>query len=245
MNPSPPVTTHRRPVNGVDRHGIQSAVSVLSARFTPRDPRRRSPRPAPRRRPTATSRAPTRCRHTAPRRPARPGRPVRRSRGTRSARGRHAPGKAAGELVLDRLERPRVVDVVEHVEVAGAQRPRAHVGVGRRWAVHEATADPAPACGFPVDGVEVVVEHQRTPAATIDDTPTRPTASTSAPCSPVMIVRRSAQRGPMPLQNVVSSTGSWYQGGRTISRSVERTTQTPLPSESPASSASSVATSCR
>src|SRR5215218_7658206 len=72
----------------------------------------------------------------------------------------------------------------------------------------------------------------------------RAAASTNPPRSPVTRVRRSAQRGPTPLQNVASSTASWYTGGATISRSLERNTHTPRASDSSASSASSVATSC-
>ena len=47
-------------------------------------------------------------------------------------------------------------------------------------------------------------------------TPTRRRYRRARRASPRTIVRRSAQRGPEPLQNVVSSTGSWYQGRRTI-----------------------------
>ena len=145
-----------------DRHGIQSAVSVLSARFTPRDPRRRSPRPAPRRRPTATPRAPTRCRHTAPRRPARPGPPVRRCPrystrariGTRPGRQRaSSSSNASSDRAL--------------LTWSSTSKSLARSGHGRTSASGDGgpcTRRPRtrrPPCGFPEDGVEVA---RRAPA---------------------------------------------------------------------------------
>ena len=229
MKPSPPVTTHRRPVNGSTGMGSRARSVYVTARFSPRDrtatvaETRTSPStdshiassdssPPHRTAPASSTGSP---RSTVPRYStlARVGTRPGRQRASSSS-------KASSDRAL--------------LTWSSTSKSLARSGHGRTSASGDGgpcTRRPRtrrPRAASPKMVWKSLVQHQRTPAATIDDRPTSATVSTSAPCSPVMIVRRSAQRGPMPLQNVVSSTGSWYQGGRTMSTSVERTTQTPV-----------------
>ena len=84
----------------------------------------------------------------------RPRRRARARRGTRSrARPATRPGRRAHELVLDRFERPRVVHVVEHVEVA--RRAAATVATPRPAggaSCTQTTAHPPAAGRLAVDG---------------------------------------------------------------------------------------------
>ena len=149
MKPSPPVTTHRRPANGVDRHGVQSAVSVGAPAVSPLRPGRRDghgrrdPHLAVDREPhRELRRRRRRDRTTLASSTASPRSMVPRY--SIRARTGDPTREARDELVLDRLERPRVVHVVEHVEVA--RRATATVAtprVGRRRAVHAGGRAPA------------------------------------------------------------------------------------------------------
>ena len=71
----------------------------------------------------------------------------------------------------------------------------------------------------------------------------RLTASRPPPWSPRMLTRRSAQRAPVPVQNVASSRLSPIAGKRGTATAVRRTTQPSSPSW--ASSVSSLETSWR
>ena len=195
MKPSPPVTRHRRPVERVDAAwGSRAPVSVgggsdrcTTVRTIRTSPSHAARQPAPVSRSVAVGRrlaqldvvaALDACRGTPPRRPP-AGAPASRRRSSSSTR----------------LEVARVVHVVEHVEVARAQRPRAGVDVGGPAAGGAAAGR---ARERPVAAVAVHVEEPSSsgsgrPPVLVDVAPRSPPTSIAPRRRRTRSVRRSAQ----------------------------------------------------
>ena len=150
-------------------------------------------------------------------------------------------GARPGHDLFERRPMAGVVDVVEHVEVDGAHRPRPGLGVRRRSGEGEPGRHPALAGGLAVAGVERFAERRR-PAADRVDVDPQADGLHRRPAVPAIDVRRSAHERPVPVQNVVRSRSSASVGGRFTAINVRRTTHPP---SSPLSAASSEATSWR
>ena len=220
MKPSPPVTRHRRPAKASTGMGSRARSVYGTAsrqRLGIRDPtsRPRSPTRAPRRRPTShiasSARRSPSALHLAGQLDRSPRSSVPRYSMPRASRTRPAEAPDAA--------RPRPLRATARCSRGRARRSRwravatdARSRRRRRRVVHETAAHPAPAGRLAVEVEEVVVERERTPAVAVDEHPQRRPLRRRAPRSRVIRVRRSAQRGPIPLQNVASSTVSSYTG---------------------------------
>ena len=208
------------PGNGVDRSGAQSAVSV-----------------GDRRRQTAATRTRqrSRWRTPAPRR-RRPASTASTSLvvavGLDGARQRHRVVAFERAAVLDpgpdgdpareppRRARPRPPRASGRCSRGRARRSRscaaATDATPRRRAARRAPADRGRGGRRPTRRSDRGSRRR----ARADDrargrrTPTGPPRPRVAPRSPTERVRRSAHRGPVPLQKVASSTASWYTGVR-------------------------------